>query len=90
MQTTLPSVAVTSDDIQAALDFVHSFLRYDPSARITADVGMQHRFLGRGEFVSSEVDTQRQRTSESSLLSVFNPISNDRKQRTYAKNAGPI
>ncbi|GBM89962.1 hypothetical protein AVEN_43402-1 [Araneus ventricosus] len=61
MKALLPAVELTSDDIQMALNFVHSFLKSDPTARITAGVSMQHKFLEKGDFVSSGVDAFWQR-----------------------------
>ncbi|GBL83552.1 hypothetical protein AVEN_196390-1 [Araneus ventricosus] len=71
MKKALPAVELTPDDIQMALNFIHSFLRYDPSARTTADVGMQHTFLGKGDFVSSGVDALWQRPSKFSKNCLF-------------------
>ncbi|GBM32981.1 hypothetical protein AVEN_263477-1 [Araneus ventricosus] len=56
MQIALPAVEIIHGDILMALDFLHSFLRRNPSARMTADVGMEHSFLGKGDVVNGEVD----------------------------------
>ncbi|GBM49052.1 hypothetical protein AVEN_155813-1 [Araneus ventricosus] len=56
LHTALPAVEILNDDIQLALDFIHSFLRTDPSARMTAEVGMEHSFLGSGEIANGEED----------------------------------
>ncbi|KAF8793310.1 uncharacterized protein LOC129968394 [Argiope bruennichi] len=63
MQTALPAVEITSDDAQLALNFIHCFLKVEPSARITAEVGMSHTFLGYGDFVNDEVDALWQRSN---------------------------
>ncbi|GBM71587.1 hypothetical protein AVEN_212938-1 [Araneus ventricosus] len=56
MKTILPAFEVTYDDMQMALNFVHYFLKSDPSARITAVVGIKHKFLGQEDFVSADVN----------------------------------
>ncbi|KAF8774576.1 Fatty acid synthase like protein [Argiope bruennichi] len=42
IKTALPAVEITNEDVKLALDFIHSFLKSDPSARITAETGMKY------------------------------------------------
>ncbi|GBN06212.1 hypothetical protein AVEN_55014-1 [Araneus ventricosus] len=56
VQTALPAVEIIHGDILMALDFMHSFLRRHPTARTTAEVGLEHSFLGKGDIVNGEVD----------------------------------
>ncbi|XP_055950947.1 cyclin-dependent kinase 11-like [Argiope bruennichi] len=72
IKTALPAVEITYEDIKLALDFIHSFLKSDPSARITAETGMKHKFLGQGDFVCNDVDALWQRPNPTTE-SIYGP-----------------
>ncbi|KAF8774584.1 putative cyclin-dependent like protein [Argiope bruennichi] len=72
IKTALPAVEITYEDVKLALDFIHSFLKSDPSARITAETGMKHKFLGQGDFVCNDVDALWQRPNPTTE-SIYGP-----------------
>ncbi|KAF8774586.1 hypothetical protein HNY73_017118 [Argiope bruennichi] len=72
LKSALPAVDITYEDVKLALDFIHSFLKSNPSARVTAETGMKHKFLGQGDYVCNDVDALWQRPNPTSE-SIYGP-----------------
>ncbi|CAL1296811.1 unnamed protein product [Larinioides sclopetarius] len=45
MNIALPKVEITPDDLKLAIKFILSFLKAEPNTRMTADIGLHHKFL---------------------------------------------